>query len=125
MKSSPSGSGTTPPHPWPTTPNGFGGGADFDRKIRERCGNYLEKAVAGEYDGWKGRPRPALAFVLLTDQFPRNIHRESARAFAHDPLALECCLEGIRHGIAGTLSMVEHWFFYMPLMPSEDLEHQN
>ena len=117
--------GEDPAAPLANSAKWFGGGADFDREIRERWGGHMEQAAAGEFDGWKGHPRPALAYLLLTDQFPRNIHRDSPPAFAHDPLALACCLEGLRHGIARTLSTVERWFFYMPLMHSEQLEHQN
>lgn len=106
----------------------FGGGASgaaFDAEIRNRWGSHVECAVAGEYDDWKGQSRPALAYILLSDQFPRNLHRDSPLAFAQDSLALDCCLSGIQHGLHFSLTPVERWFFLMPLMHSESLAHQN
>ena len=117
--------GGDPAAPLSNSAKWFGGGADFDREIRKRWGGQVEKAAAGEYDGWKDHPRPALAYLLLLDQFPRNIHRDSAMAFAQDPLALECCLSGMETGLDRALTLVERWFFYLPLMHSEALEHQN
>lgn len=117
--------GEDPAAPLANSAKWFGGGVDFDQEIRERWGGHVEKAAAGDYDRWKNHPRPALAYLLLTDQFPRNIHRDSPRAFAHDPLALECSLIGMEAGHERALTLVERSFFLMPLMHSEALEHQN
>lgn len=72
--------GDDPAAPLANSAKWFGGGAEFDREIHQRWGGHVEKAAAEDYDGWKVHPRPALAYLLLMDQFPRNIHRDSARA---------------------------------------------
>jgi uncharacterized protein (DUF924 family) len=61
---------------------------------------------------------------LLTDQFPRNIYRESARAFAFDAKALAWCLGGIISGLHLGLRPIERVFFYFPLEHAESLEYQ-
>ena len=45
--------------------------------------------------GWRDDPDTLLAAILLLDQFSRNLHRDSAQAYAADPLALELCLAAI------------------------------
>ena len=62
--------------------------AAFDAAIAERFGPLVERALRGDLDDWAADPRSALARIVLLDQFPRNIFRGSARAFAGDRLAL-------------------------------------
>src|SRR5438094_4598863 len=62
----------------------------FDDDIRARFGADVERALRGELDAWgKGDAREALALVIVLDQFPRNIFRDAARAFAGDARALD------------------------------------
>jgi uncharacterized protein (DUF924 family) len=96
----------------------------FDAEIRARFGARLERAAAGAYRAWWAQPRSALAFVVLTDQFSRNVHRGSTRAYAQDPLALRCTSEGLARGLERALTPVERWFFYLPLMHAESLALQ-
>ena len=58
----------------------WGGPAEFDAEIRSRFGDLLERAIGGGLDHWQKSPDGALALILLCDQFPRNMHRRSARA---------------------------------------------
>src|SRR6056297_424352 len=60
-----------------------------DEEIRERFGALLEKAAAGGLADWQATPRAALAYLVLCDQFSRQIHRAGPAAFATDDLALE------------------------------------
>jgi uncharacterized protein (DUF924 family) len=59
----------------------------FDAAIRLKFEALHHAAARGEYDGWIESADGALALVLLLDQFPRNLYRGSAHAFATDPLA--------------------------------------
>ncbi|HMY78974.1 MAG TPA: DUF924 family protein, partial [Thauera aminoaromatica] len=59
-----------------------------DAEIRARFAPLVGRAAGGELDAWLGGLRGRLALVLLTDQFPRNIWRGEAAAFAFDVLAL-------------------------------------
>ena len=63
-----------------------------------------------------------LALIIVLDQFPRNMFRGEARAFATDRLALSLSKEGIRKGFDPTLNAAQLDFFYMPLMHSEALD---
>ena len=55
---------------------------EFDREVQARFLNDYEQAAAGELDGWKKTPLSCLALILLLDQFPRNMFRGTAQAFA-------------------------------------------
>ena len=64
------------------------------------------------------------AAILLFDQVPRNIYRDTARAFAYDPLALTLSKEAIARGMDEGLPNAQRQFVAMPLMHSEDLADQ-
>ena len=74
----------------------------------------------GALDGWAGTPPGRLALVVLLDQMPRNIHRGSPGAFAHDAEAAAHCVAGIDSGQDRSLHPVERIFLYMPLQHAED-----
>jgi len=97
---------------------------EADQEIRQRFEGDVELAAAGQLDGWRATPRGRLALIVLTDQFPRNIYRDSPRAFAFDAKAIQWSLEGIELGADRALRPVERTFFYLPLEHSEQLEHQ-
>ncbi|MCA3862362.1 MAG: DUF924 domain-containing protein, partial [Burkholderia sp.] len=63
----------------------FNGGAAFDEVLRTRYGALLDAACDGACDHWAGSPSGALALIVVLDQFSRNIHRGTPRAFAADP----------------------------------------
>jgi uncharacterized protein (DUF924 family) len=96
-----------------------------DREIRMRFGRLLERAAAGELAGWAAGPRRRLSLIILLDQFPRNIFRGSARAFAYDAQALPLTLSGMQSAADAALDVVERIFFYMPLQHAESREVQD
>src|SRR5215472_10740334 len=59
----------------------------FDAEIRARFELQHFAASCGELMDWTQTARGALALLLLVDQFPRNLWRGSAHAFATDPMA--------------------------------------
>ncbi len=97
---------------------------DVDSGIRVRFAPLLGRASAGELDGWRATPQGRLAFVLLTDQFPRNMFRSTPRAFAFDPLARAWARDAIDQGVDRRLRAIERVFLYMPLEHSESLDDQ-
>jgi uncharacterized protein (DUF924 family) len=107
----------------PSRPEWFRKNPSFDAEIRERFGAAIETALAGGFADWTA-PRAALARVLLLDQFTRNSFRDSARAFAGDPLALATAEASIARGDDRALIPVERWFMYLPFEHSEDLAKQ-
>lgn len=97
---------------------------ETDQLIRSRFAAQVEAAADRELDAWGATPRGLLALLLLTDQFPRNIHRNTPEAFAFDPLARTWCLSGLDRGMDKKLRPIERVFFYLPLEHSEAIEHQ-
>ncbi len=102
----------------------FAADAALDGEIRARFLSLAEKAAAGELDHWRVTARGSLALILLLDQFPRNIHRGSARAFAADPAALAVCKRGLERDFPAQLRPAEQVFFLLPLSHSEQLVDQ-
>ena len=93
----------------------------FDAEIRQRFLPTHEAACSGHVDAWREGPDSLLALIIVLDQFPRNMFRGSARAFAFDAQAARFTREGIERGFDGVLSEAQLEFFYMPLMHSESL----
>ena len=69
-------------------------------------------------------PRPALAAVIVLDQFPRNLFRGTARAFATDAQALEISQRAIAAKFDQALSVPQRTFLYMPFQHAEDSKVQ-
>ncbi len=69
--------------------------------------------------------RGALALIVLLDQFPRNMFRGSAEAFATDELAQVAARASIAHGFDVEAPAHVRSFFYLPLMHSEDVLDQH
>lgn len=98
---------------------------EFDAEIRRRFGALVDAALAGDLDGWAQSTRGRLALLLLLDQFPRNLYRESPVAFAGDPAAQRYALEGLTRGDDLALAPRYRPFCYLPLEHAEDLALQH
>ena len=96
-----------------------------DQEIKSRFAPDIERAAKGQLDLWRKEPRGLLALITLLDQFPRNVYRGTARAFAYDARARELCMLGIDRGADKELRSIERTFFYLPLEHSEQLADQN
>jgi uncharacterized protein (DUF924 family) len=97
--------------------------AGFDAEISRRFAGTYAAATAGEL-AWDENPEGALALVVVLDQFPRNMFRNSARAFAADPPAREVASRAIARGFDQLVPIAERMFFYLPFEHSEDLADQ-
>ena len=97
----------------------------FDRLIAERFGDLHRRAACAELFEWRADPRGRLAEVLVLDQFSRNIHRGSRRAFENDGLALALAQEAVAAKADAAPPVEQRAFLYMPYMHSESrLIHQ-
>ena len=67
----------------------------------------------------------ALAALILFDQFPRNMFRGQAQAFATDALAREIADGALERGFDDEFVESARPFFYMPFMHSEALVDQD
>jgi uncharacterized protein (DUF924 family) len=96
-----------------------------DAEIRRRFADQIRAAARGELEPWASSARGRLALIILLDQFPRSIDRDTPQAFAHDEQALGLTLEGLERAGDRELRPIERVFFYLPLEHSESLAHQD
>ncbi len=96
----------------------------FDEEIRTRFAGLYEEIAAGEHTSWRDTPRGALAYVIVLDQFSRNMFRGSGKMYAEDAKAVAATKDAIVRGFDLQLQPAERTFLYMPLMHSEALHDQ-
>ena len=97
---------------------------EFDAEIRDRFLSLHERAVAGEFSHVLDSVDGCFALLILFDQFPRNMFRGLARAFATDARAREVAAHAIAKGYDKGVAAVHRVFFYLPSEHSEDLADQ-
>ena len=102
----------------------FMGGSDVDQLITEMFGTLPDVALAGELQHWTTDTRNALALVLVLDQFPRNIYRNTARAYHYDSAGLDLAVKIIDQSLNLDLHPIEQSFLFLPLQHSEALDDQ-
>lgn len=102
--------------------------AAFDAEIAHRFGPLVDAMLAGAHADWAAeplQPLPALARILVLDQFTRNRYRGHAQAFAGDAQALQTAQALVAAGADRALSGVQRQFVYLPFEHAEDLAHQH
>ncbi|MGC8203467.1 DUF924 family protein [Aliiroseovarius sp. PTFE2010] len=97
----------------------------LDAEIRDRFGAAYEQASDGAYSLWLTYASGALAYVILLDQFPRNMFRGQSKAFAADGIARTAAKAAIAKGWDLKIDAPARQFFYLPLMHSENLTDQD
>ena len=98
--------------------------AAFDAEISARFLSTYQAAAAGTLAAWEADAEGALALVIVLDQFPRNMFRGNARAFAADPLARAVADRAIVRGFDQETKSSLRGFFYLPFEHSENLADQ-
>ncbi len=102
----------------------FTADAVTDAVIRTEFAGLVDRASKGQLDNWVATPQGRLALIVLLDQFRRNIHRGTPKAFSRDPQALKFCVEGAMKGDYKTLDPFQQAFYFMPLQHAESLKIQ-
>ncbi len=99
----------------------------FDRLIGERLGTAHEAAAAGGLDDWRESGPGCVALLILLDQVPRNINRDTPRAFATDEAARAVARHALERGFDRDPYIDDDMrlFLYTPFMHSENLGDQN
>ncbi len=93
----------------------------FDSQIRDRFEGAWQNLCDGQYSLWLTHPSGALAYIILADQFSRNMFRGQGKAFASDRIALAAAKSAVDKGWDLRIDPPARQFFYMPLMHSENL----
>jgi len=97
----------------------------LDAQIRERFLGAWEEAYAGDMYEWCVNSEAVFGFLILTDQFPRNMFRGEARAFSTDVLARTAAKMAVHRRWDLEIAEPQRQFFYLPLMHSERMDDQN
>ncbi len=82
------------------------------------------EAAAGKHTDWEKTAEGALALILVLDQFSRNMFRGSPKAFAQDKTARAAAHRALAAGFDADVPSELRYFFYMPLMHSEEIADQ-
>jgi uncharacterized protein (DUF924 family) len=102
----------------------FSGNDAVDRDIRDKFGALVELAHAGQLSAWHETPRGTLAWMILVDQFSRNVFRGSPRAYAADAAALELARAGFASDRFAGFDTVDRMFLALPFRHAEDVDSQ-
>lgn len=97
---------------------------EFDAALRREFLSDYEAAAAGALLSWEASAEGALALVLLLDQVPRNIFRETPRAYATDAAACATADRALERGFDQMVPPAWRLFFYMPFHHSENIADQ-
>jgi uncharacterized protein (DUF924 family) len=103
----------------------FAKNAAFDESIRLKFEPVHHRAARGEYDAWAATAEGALALLILLDQFPRNLYRNSGHAFATDGKARAVARAAVEAGFHLQVEPELRGFFVVAFEHSEDLADQD
>lgn len=103
----------------------FGGGDALDETIRARFATTWEVARAEKLEHWRTDGLGSLAYVLVTDQFSRNMFREDPKGFSTDGLARRAAKFAISQGFDRPMTDLQKHFLYLPFMHSEIISDQD
>lgn len=103
----------------------YKGGDELDAEITKKYMQDWERARDGALSLWLTYPSGTLAYIILTDQFPRNMFRGTGQAFAMDRAARAAAKSAIAKGWDMRIDEPARQFFYLPLMHSECLADQD
>lgn len=106
-------------------PKWFNGGQEFDADCRHRFEEAHQAAARGELAAWLNDAESSLALLILLDQIPRNIYRDSGHAFATDGLARRYAREALKAGDDAHCEADLRGFFYLPFEHSESMADQH
>ena len=97
----------------------------LDQDIRTRFEDAWDGAMEGRHALWLTYPSGTLAYIILMDQFPRNMFRGTGKAFKSDRFALAAAKQAIGKNWDLKIDEPARQFFYLPLMHSENLCDQD
>lgn len=96
----------------------------FDNEIRARFQRLPDLAMSQDLVHWENNARNTLALVLVLDQFPRNMYRNTAQAFDYDNAALDLARKVVDQNAYLDLHPIEQVFLFLPFEHSEAMDDQ-
>ena len=103
----------------------FASTPQVDNEIKVRFESVWEKAAEGEYSQWRETADGSVALIVILDQLPLNMFRSDPKGFQTESMAVEVALNAINNGFDEELNDERLLFLFMPLMHSENIDHQN
>ena len=103
----------------------FASTPQVDNEIKVRFESVWEKAAEGEYSQWRETADGSVALIVILDQLPLNMFRSDPKGFQTENMAVEVALNAINNGFDEELNDERLLFLFMPLMHSENIDHQN
>ena len=103
----------------------FASTPQVDNEIKVRFESVWEKAAEGEYSQWRDTADGSVALIVILDQLPLNMFRSDPKGFQTESMAVEVALNAINNGFDEELNDEKLLFLFMPLMHSENIDHQN
>ena len=97
---------------------------ETDAHIRESWGAHIPRAAAVDWDLGALSREEQVGLVVLLDQFPRNIFRDSGEAFAYDAKAREIASKLLAGGL-DRFFLHEQTFVAVPFEHSEAIADQD
>lgn len=103
----------------------YGSPAD-DAFVRTHLGDSHQAAKDGQLDAWtrEGAGEEALALILLLDQVPRNIFRDTPQAYATDSQAVRVARDAVEQGWDRDMPAIQRRYMYSSFNQSDDLKVQ-
>ena len=108
----------TDPKQWYNSPK------SLDNAILQEFYPTWVSIMDGKFGMWLTYPSGSLAYILVLDQFTRNMFRGTSKAFSSDLVALAAAKQAIKHKFDLAIDEPGRQFFYLPLMHSESLQDQ-
>ena len=103
----------------------FASTPQVDNEIKLSFESVWEKAAEGEYSQWRETADGSVALIVILDQLPLNMFRSDPKGFQTENMAVEVALNAINNGFDEELNDEKLLFLFMPLMHSENIDHQN
>ena len=103
----------------------FASTPQVDNEIKVRFEGVWEKAADGEFSQWRDTADGSVALIVILDQLPLNMFRSDPKGFQTENMAVEVALNAINNGFDEELNDEKLLFLFMPLMHSENIDHQN
>ena len=103
----------------------FASTPQVDNEIKVRFESVWEKAADGEFSQWRDTADGSVALIVILDQLPLNMFRSDPKGFQTENMAVEVALNAINNGFDEELNDEKLLFLFMPLMHSENIDHQN
>ncbi len=106
----------------PKSSNWFKASETFDQELKDKFEKIHRQATLGKLDHLMETAAECLALIIILDQFSRNLHRNSPKAFEADSKTREIARTALANNFDKEYSNWPKIFCYLPFEHSEFLE---